>query len=455
MTHATTHPDVAVRPGVVCVCRDAGVSALLEPLAAGGRVYRSAADALLAATREPPAAVVLALDPTEASIGPAVDAFRGLALGAPVYALVEAAEEPLARSLRGAGLSDYFVLPGGIHRLARALSPEPAEPEPPPPPSAEAAEPPEAEPAAPASAGHLFDAACRLGDLAMAAPATLFRKGTRVILKTVRAERGCAFLWSEKDERMDLSLTIGGNETLGAAHPDPVRAAATRCFRTGEPLRLPPGTADTPPGGLVAVPVGDDEAAVGVICLSPSSAPEAQGVGDDALGALARTLARLYRAAARREEYARLAHRDVETGLLKANPFLAYVDGRIAEARDRRTELALVLLEPEASVAARTADSPARLGLAVRGALARGWEGGRLETARYAVALPAETPAAASGDADPAEAAAQRLAGAGPRTHPDLSLRTAVARFPHDGTSAQSLVSAAEARLQAATGDAR
>ena len=449
-----SHPDADVRPVALCVCRSGGVARRLEPLAAGGRVYRSTANALLAATRDPPAAVVLALDPSEGDLRSAVDAFRGIRPDVPVYALVEAADEPVARCLRGAGLSDYFVLPGGIQGLARALLPEPAKPKAAPTASPEKAAPAETEPPAPAPSGRLFDAATRLADRAMAAPGALFREGTRIILKTVRAERGCAFRWSEKDDRLDLSLTIGGNEALGAANPDPVRASASRCFRTREPLRLPPGIAAAPPGGLLALPVGDDEGAVGVICLSPQDAPEAQGVDDESLGTLARTLARLYRAAARREEYALLAHRDVETGLLKANPFLAYVDGRIAEARDRQTELALVLLEPEASVAARTADSPARLGLAVRGALARGWEGGRIETARYAVALPAEQ-AAASGRDDAAAAAAQRLAGAGPRTHPDLSLRTAVVRFPQDGTSARSLLSAAEARLEAAAEEVR
>jgi len=67
-------------------------------------------------------------------------------------------------------------------------------------------------------------------------------------------------------------------------------------MRTGERLWLPPGTAGAPPGGLTCVPVRDQESTVGVICLS-------------ATDGLAGILARLYRAAVRRQEYARLAHR--------------------------------------------------------------------------------------------------------------------------------------------------
>ncbi|MFO8014028.1 MAG: GAF domain-containing protein [Phycisphaerae bacterium] len=440
MTPQTAHPKAAAPPGVLCVSRDPATRALLGRHAAGGRMYLSAADALLAAARERPSAVVLAIEGTEAAGRQVVAAFRRTRPDVPVYGVVEAAEEPLARSLLGAGLTDYVVLPRDARRLPAVLAGEPETPEPP--------APPEPAPSA-AMPRRLFDASCRMASLAMAESKSLFREGCRILLDLLGAERGCAFLWSEADERLVLALTLGGDDTLGAVDPDPVHAAADRCLRTAEPLRLPPGSGEAPPDGLVCLPVRDEEAAVGVLCLSPTvegaSPPE-----EDALLPLAHSLARLYRAAARREEFARLAHRDVETGLLKADPFLTYVDSRIAEARDRETELALILLEPEASVAARTADSPARLGLAVRGALARGWEGGRLETARYAVALPTAGKAKAQGTEDAGESAARRLAGAAPRAHPDLSLRTAIARFPHDGTNAKALVSAAEDQLRSA-----
>jgi len=151
---------------------------------------------------------------------------------------------------------------------------------------------------------------CRLADLALAEPLPLFRDGSRLILEALRAARGCAFAWSEQDNRLDLAVTVGGDEGLGAGDPEPVRSAASRCMRTGERLWLPPGTAGAPPGGLTCVPVRDQESTVGVICLSAttaegSPAPEDWRVADG----LAGILARLYRAAVRRQEYARLAHR--------------------------------------------------------------------------------------------------------------------------------------------------
>ena len=437
MTRPATHPDTAATTGdILCVCRDPSTRALLQRFVPDACIHLSAAEALLAAARRPPAHIILAFDSTETSVGDVAAAFRRAHPDVPVYAVVQAVDEPATRGLLGTDLDDYVVLPRDVCRLPALLSqrPEPAEPH----------RPAETVPRA------LFEASCRLADLAMAEPTSLFREGARTILGVFGAARGCAFVWSEKDERLDLVLTVGGNEALGAVDPEPVRAAASRCLRTGERLRLPAGVSEAPPDGLACLPVRDAESAIGVICLSGpavdgSSAAE-PGSGAEALAGI---LARLYRAAVRRQELARLAHRDVETGLLKANPFLAYVDSRIAEARGRDTELALILLEPEASVAARTADSPARLGLAVRGALARGWEAGRLGTVRYAVTLsPSEEEASAGAEAV-CESAARRMAGVAPRAHPDLLLRTAVARFPKDGATAEALVSAAERRLRA------
>lgn len=440
MTRHATHPDPATQGGgILCVCRDPGTRRLLDRYVKTGRVYLSAVDALLAAARERPAAVVLAFDPGVVSARQVVAAFRRTQPSVPVYGVVRAEDEPLARSLLGAGLADYLVLPRDARRLPDVIAgqPEPGE-SPGPRPSG----------TVPRS---LFEASCGLADLALAEPLPLFRDGSRLILDALRAARGCAFVWSEQDDRLDLAVTVGGDEGLGASDPEPVRSAASRCLRTGERLWLPPGTAGAPPGGLLCVPVRDQESTVGVICLSATRAQGSLAPEDDRRGAdgLAGILARLYRAAMRQQQYARLAYRDVETGLLKANPFLTYVDSRIAEARDRQTEFALILLEPEPSIEARTADSPARLGLAVRGALASGWEGGRIDTARYAVALPpsAEPEAARTGE-DPWDSAARLLAGAAPRAHPALSLRTAIARFPRDGTTAQALVSAAATRLR-------
>ncbi|MEA3367269.1 MAG: GAF domain-containing protein, partial [Planctomycetota bacterium] len=147
----------------------------------------------------------------------------------------------------------------------------------------------------------LFEASCRLADLALAEPLPLFRNGACLILDALRAARGCAFVWSQQDDRLDLAGTVGGDEGLGAGDPEPVRSAASRCMRTGERLRLPPGTAGAPPGGLTCVPVRDQESTVGVLCLSATSV-EGSPAPEDRRGAdgLAGILAHLYRAAVRR-----------------------------------------------------------------------------------------------------------------------------------------------------------
>jgi len=299
VTRHATHPEAATQGGgILCVCRDTGTRTLLERYVDKWEVYLSAVDALLAASRERPAAVVLAFEPGGVSGRSVVAAFRRANPTVPVYGMVRAEDEPLARSLLGAGLADYLVLPRDARRLPDLIAGRPGS----------------AEPTGPRQSGtvprSLFEASCRLADLALAEPLPLFRDGSRLILEALRAARGCAFAWSEQDNRLDLAFTVGGDEGLGAGDPEPVRSAASRCLRTGERLWLPPGTAGAPPGGLTCVPVRDQESTVGVICLSATTA-EGSPAPEDRRGAdgLAGILARLYRAAVRRQEYARLAHR--------------------------------------------------------------------------------------------------------------------------------------------------
>ena len=179
MTRHATHPDPATQGGgILCVCRDPGTRRLLDRYVKTGRVYLSAVDALLAAARERPAAVVLAFDPGVVSARQVVAAFRRTQPSVPVYGVVRAEDEPLARSLLGAGLADYLVLPRDARRLPDVIAgqPEPGE-SPGPRPSG----------TVPRS---LFEASCGLADLALAEPLPLFRDGSRLILDAL--ERGDA-----------------------------------------------------------------------------------------------------------------------------------------------------------------------------------------------------------------------------------------------------------------------
>ena len=435
---APTPPDRRV----LCVCRDPASRAAVQQNLNRCQVCSSAAEALLQAARVPPRAVVIGIENGGTSTRQVLAALARSLPAVPVYAVVPPENEPLAARLLAEGLADYFVLPNDVRRLPEVLAGR-ADPTA----GASPAVGPDAERLA-----RRFDAACRLAGLALSQPTPLFYDGARLIFQALGAAEACAFWWSAQAGRLDLAVIVGGSESLGADDRETVRSAASRSLRTGETLLLAPGSAGAPPDGLVCVPVRDESAIHGVLCLPARSKGQALSAEDQrAAEALANALAHLVAAARRREEYARLALRDTETGLLQADPFLTYLESQIACARDRQTDVALVLVETEPGPQARTADGPARLGAAVKEALARGWEGGRLSTCRYAVAITAPqgsegSPAAAQ----TAEAAARRLAAAGPRAEPTMRLRTAIARFPQDGPTAQALVAAAEQRLRPA-----
>jgi len=443
VTRQAPQPGAPARgAGTLCVCRDPIGRSLLRQCLPGAETYPSAVEALLAAAHSAPKALVIHGDSSAVSGREIVGAFRRAYPGVTVYGVVSPEDEPRARSLLGEEVADYFVLPRDVSRLPAVLAG-----------SAETVPHPASEGAAPAPRhDRWFETACRLADLALAQPVPMFRDGCRLITEALGAARGCGFHWSDETGRLDLAAAVG-DEGLGADDLEPVRSAADRCLRTGETLSLAPRTPGAPSDGLLCVPVRDEQSTFGVLCLPVRVAGRSLDADDRrAAEALAGILARLYRAATHRQEYARLALRDVETGLLKAAPFLTYVESQIALARDRQRELALVLLEAEPNRQGPSAEGPVRLGLAVKGALAHGWEAGRLDTARYAVAVPASSDAAATEtDEEAGQTAARRLAAAaGPHAAPGLSLRTATARYPRDGMTARALLETAEARLRPA-----
>jgi DNA-binding NtrC family response regulator len=112
---------------VVLVCRNAGRRPMLERLVGAAEVHATALEAVLAVTRRGARAVVLNLEDVA---GAERDLLAAIRRGRPetrVYAVVGPEDEPLARSLVGEGMADYFVTPGDVNRLPQALAPAPAE----------------------------------------------------------------------------------------------------------------------------------------------------------------------------------------------------------------------------------------------------------------------------------------------------------------------------------------
>lgn len=421
---------------IVFVCRDPALRALVEPAVRPAETCPAAVDALLAVARKAPRAVLLNLRDLAGSERDVVAALVRCRPQVPVYALLHPEDEPVGRALVQQGAADYFVLPGDIARVPSVLRPPPEAPSA----GVSAADP---------RAHHLFLAACRLTELAAAAPQALFCDGSMLILGALGVRRGCALARPPGTGRLDAAMTY---DQTGSGGFEAERAAAERALGTGEVLLLPDGTVGVRRGGLLCVPVRDAGEAFGAICFTDKTDGTPLDQADrGAAAALADALARLCRLATQRDRYARLALRDVETGLLKADPFLTHLEALITRAEDARAEVGLLLIEAAPGAGTLSADVQSRLGAAIQAALARGMQGGRLDTGLYAVTVPGRRPggAEADGSAPSCEAAARRLAGAPARVHAGLRVRTGLAVFPHDGATAKALVSAARGRLAA------
>lgn len=446
----------------VLICRNPGRRTLLEGLVRHAETHSSAAEALLAVVRRTPRAVVLNVEDVEGAEHDLLAALRRARPEVPVYLLVKPEDEPLGRGLVREGAADYFVFPGDVYRLPRVLEPvtEPS------PVVASAASPaPPAAPGAPAAPGGsagaremFFGAACSLANLAMMDSRGLLTDGAILILNSLDAPRGCLFAWDSQAARLDLAATIGE-----AADPafDAERPLAERTLRTGETLWAEavfvPGSTRAQGECLLCLPIAEGAETFGLLCawMDCHAAP----VRDrEAVAALARSLGRLYRAALQREHFARLALRDPETGLLKAEVFHTYVDKLLARASGVKAEVAVVVIEPQPDGRVLDAGTLAGLGRAIHAGLTKGRQAGRLGRERFAVALSRTPPtepgpwSPASGDAPDAyyHDVAKELAALGPRTDPALRLRTAVAVFPRDGARAATLLELADARLAGA-----
>ena len=426
---------------IVFVCRNPDRRAIVERLVQPIQTHAAAMDALLAVARKAPRAVLINLEDVAGSGQAVLAALRRCRPDVPVGILVAPEDEPLGRQLVAEGAATYFVLPGDVQHLPAFLHPKTKTPSP----TSAAA-------VVDSRAVHLFRAACELAELATSQPQPLFRDGAMLILGALGVRQGCVFSCDAETGGPELVATFGRTDPDTPTALEAERAAAERALRTGEVLLVEAGTVGAPPGGLLGVPVRHGDATFGILCLSDKTDGTSLDGGDrDAATALADVLAHLYRSALMRSEYARLALRDVRTGLLKADPFLTYLEARIARAEDLHAEVGLLLIQPEPGVQAQRAGALDRLGVGIRAALTEGWEAGRLDTGLYAVAMPriSDDQAHDETENDVYGAAATRLAEVGREVDAELRLRTALAVYPRDGATARALVAAAEARLAA------
>ena len=422
---------------VVLLCRDPGRRALLEGLVPAAETHTSAVEAVLAVTRKGPRAVVVNLEDIDGSERDLVGALRRARPEVPVYVIVKSEDEPRGRGLVRQGAGDYFVLPTDVYRLPQVLAPAP--------PAPAAAE------MAPSRAGRLgdqpdpqrlFDAACALAGLAQLQAEALLREGAAVILQGLGAARGCLFAWNSRTSGLDLAVAVGEPLGVNVERLEGERAAAERVFRTGK-AALVPGR--TPGDTLLCVPVGGENETIGVLCVSRKDDGLALGPDDrDAATALVASLARLYGAAAQREQFATYALRDPETGLLKLDAFEAYLAKLISRAGTHNAQVSLLVFAPERPYG--PAPVLGRIGLAIGARLPKGWQGARLSANRFAVVGARgpgeELPALQAHLVQAARAGGLVDLGAGtPR------LRASLAEFPKDGADAKTLLAAAEERL--------
>ncbi len=202
---------------------------------------------------------------------------------------------------------------------------------------------------------------------------------------------------------------------------------------------------------MLCLPVRESGETFGVLCLANRSSGSAGRISPPAAEPLVRSLARLYRAAVQRQQFARLAQRDAATGLLRPEAFPVHLGRLLSLAGPENADVALVLLRPRADAGLLAPDALAEIGRALAARLSAGWLGGRIGPDGFAVAWGRRHPAgeAAEGARLAFLAQAGGLADLGLFGSPAPRLRLSLALFPHDGRDAASLLAAAEAGLLA------
>jgi hypothetical protein len=490
-------------PAVIFVCRDASRRALVERAVHETRTYSSAAEAFLAALRDPPHAVLLNLRDLAARAPDWLQSLRREQPRTPVYLVAECEDEPSARALADAGAADYFVLPGDLVRLTEALAPQSPpssreggpppddRPEPPsdapPPPVAtgdqaepapdrpshhpKSPEPPKAPgatkrlgkgPAAgtahvrriarrdPSGPWRLLDAAGRIARLALSDAENILAEGTDVILDALGVTRATVLLQRSSivDSELVQALQVGPpppEEVLQAQ-----RIGAEEVLRTGRAL-LARGPDAHGVGATLLLPLRERAETFGVLCLSGKAEGLPITADDlDAAAPLADSVACLYRAALHRRRYAGEVLRDPETALLAPEAFEECVEKLIDWAWEREAEVPVVLLEARpAGDAPTSSESLAQVGRAIGASVTKGRQAGRLGPALFAMAWSRRLRENEGyGEANAAyRLLADRLTALGSRVDAGLRLRAGVAVFPSDGDSADVLLAVAQERL--------
>lgn len=416
---------------VLVICRDPARRTLIERLVGDARVHTSAVEGVLACARTETAAVILSIEDLAGTERDVLAALGRARPGACLYAVVAPEDEPLARSLLPLGVTDYFVVPGDIGRLPQALAlgrrPAAAGP---------------SAPEADLAASRLADAACALAGLALADPATLLREGAAIILRALGAERGCFFGRNGSGAALALVASAGARGTTDAF--DMERAVAERAAHAGENLFLDMSGATA--GPVFCLPAREAGETFGVLCLSGRSASAARS-GPPAAGSLVASLARLYRAALQRDQFARLAQRDAATGLLRPEAFLPQLARLLALAGSEKAEVAVVLLRPPASAGIVAPGILDEIGRSLAARLGTGWLGGRTDHDGFAVAWGRRHAPEETADAGRLAFLAQAgsLADLGLSGGSAIRLRMSLAVFPQDARDAAALMASADA----------
>ncbi|MGB2829660.1 MAG: GAF domain-containing protein [Phycisphaerae bacterium] len=490
------------QPAVIFVCRDASRRALVERAVHETRTYSSAAEAFLAALRDPPRALLLNLRDVAARAADLLQSLRREQPRTPVYLVAECEDEPSARALADTGAADYFVLPGDLVRLTEALAPqsppsgrqggpppddrpEPPSDAPPAPPADRQPEPaperPRPKPTSPeppkapakadrtrrgprAGTAHvrriarrdpsgqwrLLEAAGRIARLALTDAENILAEGTDVILDALGVTRATVLLQRSSivDSELVQALQVGPPPPSEALQAQ--RIGAEEVLRTGRAL-LARGPDAQGEGATLLLPLRERAEVFGVLCLSGKAEGLPITADDlDAAAPLVDAVACLYRAALHRRRYAGQVLCDPETALLAPEAFEECVEKLIDWAWEREAEVPVVLLEARpAGDTPTSSESLAQVGRAIGASVTKGRQAGRLGPALFAMAWSRRLRENEGyGEANAAyRLLADRLTALGPRVDAGLRLRAGVAVFPSDGDSADVLLAVAQERL--------
>lgn len=430
----TTPQTLPSSDPVVLICRSPGRRTLLEQLAEPAQVHASAVEAVLAVARLRTRAVVLNLEDVAGSERDLLGALRRTRPETRLYAVIAAEDEPLARSLLREGLAtDYFVVPGDVHRLPAALAGEPTA---------------ATYPARPAAADRryvqLAEASCQLAGLAMADPETLRRDGGTILLRALGAARGCVLARHSPDGKLTLCASVG-MDAVGADGFEMEKAVAERAVHAGEPLVL-----EISGGSVLCLPICESGETFGAVCLARKLDASPISPADRQLAEpLVRALASLLRAAVQRDAFAKLAQRDAETGLLRPEAFQTHLGRLLTRAAAENVAVGLVLVKPSTDGLLPSAESLGALGRTLALRISTGCVGGRLAADCFAITLIHRRQPGLSA----ADSRRTFLAQAG--SFADLGLfgqsaprlRMSLAMYPEDGSDGRVLLAVAEGGL--------